>query len=87
MERFAGPGRCEAVVDERCSGYEGELLEEVAPVVVDLRSSEDWLEAAYGEGKIHRAQDDGADFRSPAELNRKASEDRGSSGGIGDVGR
>src|SRR5258708_38542405 len=73
-------------INDRRSGDERELLEEVAPAIVDPRFGDDSWHALQGEDKINRTKDECARFRGARELNRSAAEDQGS-GGVDKVTR
>jgi hypothetical protein len=72
-------------INDRGSGQERKLLEEVAPAIVDQRCGDDSWHAQYGEDKISRTKEGCARFRGPTELNRSAAEDQSSGCGVDNV--
>ncbi len=74
-----------SAIDDRRSGQQRELLEEVAPAIVDLRFGDDSWHAQQGEDEISRTEDGCARFRGPTELNGGAAHDLGSGCGVDNV--
>src|SRR5215470_20415373 len=65
--------------------FERELLEEIAPAIVDLRCGDDSWHAEQGRHKINPTKDDCARILGPTKLNRSPAEDLGSGGRVGNV--
>ena len=87
IQRVHWPCECQSRRNDGRSGDERELLEEIAPAIVDPRCGDDSWHAPCGEDKINHNKDKCARLRGATELNGSAAEDQGNSDGVDKVTR